>query len=566
MFRNGRRNGGAVWLAMASVAVIALAGAGFASGRAGGSGAGLAAASGLGQGGAAAAGPAAPEPQNVGNGIAVGRSYKNDVSRPLRDMPVIAPARRGNAEEENENPPLPINGHTDQDDPVVQRDFAPGKATAINAATVGVVFAGINQAGGCGNCAPPDTNGDVGPNHYMQAVNSAFAIYSKTGALLYGPAAVNSLWQGFGGACETRNDGDPVVLYDSIADRWLVSQFTVASPYDECIAVSTSGDPTGSYYRYAFQLSASGFPDYPKLAVWPDGYHMTVNWFAGGTTYAGPRPYAFDRAKMLVGQPATFLTTAAALGSSNNPMLPADLDGPTLPPAGQPDVYAQFGSPMSLWKFKVDFANPANASFAKSSTLAVAGFNALCATTRNCVKQPGVIQKLDGMGDRLMHRLSYRNMGGYQSLLASHSVRARGTWLAPVAGMRWYEIRNPAGAATIYQQGTYSPDTNSRWMGGLAMNKTGAIALGYSVSSGTVYPSIRVTGRVATDPLGTMPQGETSLFAGTGVQSGVNRWGDYSAMSVDPSDDCTFWYTQEFNNSRGWAWGTRIGSFKLPGC
>jgi hypothetical protein len=489
------------------------------------------------------------------------RSEKNDVTKALRDLPVIPPKQEGK-EHERENPPLATYGHVDQADPVVQTSAAPQP----NAFTGGVSFEGINQAGGCGNCAPPDTNGDVGPNHYVQTVNTSFAVWNKTGSKLYGPAAINTVWQGFGGACQTRNDGDPVMLYDSLADRWLISQFTATSPYYECIAISQTGDPTGAWYRYAFQLSTTDFPDYPKFGVWPDGYYMSANWFTNGTTYGGPRPFVFDRAKMLAGQPATLQTTSSALGSAVNPILPADLDGATLPPSGAPGLFLEYGSSLNVYKFAVNWTTPAASTWTRSATLSAAAYTTLCSNTRSCVPQKGTTTKVDGIGDRLMNRLVYRNMGGYESLLASHSVNA-GTRKVARAGMRWYEIRNPLGTPSIYQQGTYAPaDGLYRWMGSVAMDKVGDIALGYSASNGSNYPSIRYTARIPTDALGTMGQGEATLYQGTGSQSGVSRWGDYSNLSIDPVDGCTFWYTQEYNNSFGWAWGTRIGSFKVAGC
>ncbi len=502
--------------------------------------------------------------RKTGNKIIEGSSVQNDVSIPLRDMQPIPAINKG-PREEHENPPMPMIGHKDGKDPVVQKSI--GGADALAAATAGVTFEGINQAGGCGNCAPPDTNGDVGPNHYVQSVNSSFAIYSKTGTKLYGPAAVNTIWTGFGGACQTRNDGDPIVLYDSMAGRWLISQFTATSPYNECIAISQTNDPTGAWYRYAFQLSTTDFPDYPHFGIFPDGYYMSVNWFKSGTTYGGPRPYVFDRAKMLTGAAATFQTTAASLGSAIGPLQPADLDGPTQPAAGAPGLFLEYASPFNLYKFTVNWTTPSASTWAKSASLTSAAFTQLCATSRNCISQSGTSQKLDGIGDRLMFRLSYRKMATYESLLAVHSVRASGTNAKPVAGVRWYEIRNPFGAATIYQQGTYGPaDSISRWMGSIAMDKNGSIALGYSASGASLFPGIRYTGRLATDALGTMTQGEGIMYSGTGYQSGVNRWGDYSNLSVDPVDDCTFWFTTEYNNSKAWAWGTKIGSFKLPGC
>jgi hypothetical protein len=497
------------------------------------------------------------------NGIVVGSSYQNDLSPPLRDIKPI-PAYTGPQAPERENPPIPLAGHQDMPDPVVQHSFGLlGEAVVPNMPAPSTSWNGINQASGCGGCAPPDTNGDVGPNHYVQTVNSAFQIWNKSGASLYGPAAINTIWSGFGGPCQTRNDGDPVVLYDQLAGRWLMSQFTSAAPYNECIAISQTGDPTGAWYRYAFQLSTSNFPDYPHFGVWPDGYYMSVNQFNNGSTYAGPRPYVFDRAKMLLGQPATFQTTANALGSSVSPIHPADLDGAILPPAGTPNFFVRFGSSIGLYKFSVNWTNPAATTWTNSANLTAAGFTQLCTTTRNCIPQPSTTTRLDGIGDRFMHRLAYRRFSdGRESMVINHSVNAG----SGVAGVRWYEIRNPSTTPSIYQQGTYAPDSAYRWMGSIAMDKDGNMALGYSVSSSTVNPSIRYTGRLATDALGAMPQGETTLLAGTGRQVGVNRWGDYSSMSIDPSDDCTFWYTQEYNNSGAWAWSTRIGAFKFPSC
>jgi hypothetical protein len=526
-------------------------------------GAGLAANSGVSVGAPAAVAQEARGPIT----IIVGKSSHNDTSIPLRDIPAIPAKDLDKPALEKENPPLPMIGHVDGRDAVRQTKVVMGSSVAPLAATAGVTFEGINQAGGCGNCAPPDTNGDVGPNHYVQSVNSSFAIYSKTGTKLYGPAAINTIWSGFGGACQTRNDGDPIVLYDKQADRWMVSQFTAASPYNECIAISQTGDPTGAWHRYAFQLSTTDFPDYPHFGIMPAGYFMSVNWFKGASTYAGPRPYVFDRAKMLLGQPATFQTTSAALGSAIAPLQPADQDGATAPSNATTGLFLSYSSPFKLYKFNVNWATPASTTWTNSASVTPASFTALCATSRNCIPQSGTTQKLDGIGDRFMYRLVYRNMGTYESLLAVHSVRAGGTNAKPVAGVRWYEIRNPFGTPSIYQQGTFGPaDSVSRWMGSIAMDKNGSIALAYSASGSTTFPGIRYTGRLSTDALGTMGQGEGIMYAGTGYQSGVNRWGDYSNLSVDPVDDCTFWFTTEYNNSKGWAWGTKIGSFKLPGC
>ena len=515
----------------------------------------------------APAGPVVDAPQTaVGSqGIVVGQSYHNDVSPQLRDLTPQLGSPSGAPRLDVERP-LPANGRVDQADSAVQRSFQP--FAGLNAPGPNIPaplsgWEGINAAGSGCNCAPPDTNGDVSLTQYVQTVNTAFAVYSKAGATLLTPRNINTVWSGFGGACETRNDGDPVVLYDPIADRWLLSQFTSAAPYNECVAISTTADATGTWNRYAFQLSATDFPDYPHFGVWPDGYYMSVNWFSGGRTYAGPRPYVFDRAKMLAGQPATFQTTSAALGSAVNPLQPADLDGATQPPSGEANVFTEFGSTLKLFKFHVDWTTPANTTWGQSASVAVAGFTALAS---NSIVQPGTSTKLDSLGDRLMYRAAYRNMGTYETLVLNHSVNVGTSKRSVQGGVRWYEVRNPAGTASLYQQGTYAPDTKNRWMGSIAMDKLGDIGLGYSVSSSTVYPGLRYTGRLAADPLGTMPQGEGTFYTGVGVQSGVSRWGDYSNMSIDPSDNCTFWFTSEYNNNGGFNWSTRIGTFKFAGC
>ncbi len=485
----------------------------------------------------------------------VGRSVMNDVSLPLRDIKPLAPKPWTSIREmpERESP----NGKAAPpvEDPAVQKSFGPN-ALAMPAPTQN--FAGVGNRDGV---YPPDTNGDVGPNHFVQWVNLSFQIWNKSGVSLYGPASGNTLWSGFGGPCQTANDGDPVVLYDPIADRWLMSQFTASNPYGECIAISTTPDPTGSYYRYFFQFSTTVFYDYPHLGVWPDGYYMGANRFT--STYQGGAAVVFDRAKMLLGQPANYqsFNTSTTYGT----LLPSDLDGSTLPPAGSPDYFASKGSTsLYLFKFHVDWTTPANSTLTGPTSLPVAAYNQLCPTTRGCVSQPSTTVKLDGLGDRLMHRFAYRNFGDHEALVANHGVNVTGSQ----AGVRWYEIRSPNSSPVIYQQGTYAPDTTSRWLGSAAMDRSGDIALGYSASSTSVFPSIRYTGRLVSDPLGSLPQGEATLIGGSGSQTGTaNRWGDYANMTVDPVDDCTFWFTTEYMATTGTAsWSTRIGSFKFPSC
>ena len=499
----------------------------------------------------------------------VSAAAHHDVSPPLRSLRAA---------------PEPVGGHhaypakhlprTAPESGVASpRTAAPLAPIAPSAPTAGVNFDGIGQGiGGFSvNSAPPDTAGDVGPNHYVQVVNSAFAVFDKsTGALLYGPMPTNTLWSGFGGGCETNNDGDGAAIWDPMADRWMIEQFSVTgangttTPFLLCVAVSQTPDPTGAYYRYSFGYT--GFPDYPKLGVWPDGYYATFNMFnAAGTTFLGAKACAFDRANMLAGQAATqqcFDTTTAGAG-----LLPADLDGARLPPVGSPEYLVALGASansLAYWDFHVDWTTPANSTFTGPTTLATAAFSQPCGSTGTCIPQSGTSQQLDSLADRLMYRLAYRNFGDHEALVVNHTVTAGSS-----VGARWYELRPGASYdLSVFQQGTYAPDSSYRWMGSIAMDQSGDIALGFSVSSSTTKPSIHYTGRLAGDALGGMTQGENTMVTGTGSQStNLSRWGDYSAMTVDPVDDCTFWYTNEFLRSNGTInWNTRIGSFKFPSC
>jgi hypothetical protein len=440
-------------------------------------------------------------------------------------------------------------------------------------------FAGVGQGdyGFSDRYAPPDTNGAVGATQYVQWVNVNLAVFDKaTGAIKPGfPVAGNAIWAGFGGGCETNNDGDPIVQYDKLANRWILTQFSVSTtPYLQCVAISQTNDATGAYYRYAFSYGNTQFNDYPKLGVWPDGYYVSYNIFNNAQTFAGAKVCAFDRAKMLLGDP-TATQQCFQLSTSYGGLLPSDLDGVTAPPAGSPDYFVAFGSnSLNLWKFHVDWANPANTSLAGPTNIPVAAFTTACNGGGTCIPQPNTAQKLDSLGDRLMYRLAYRKFTDHESLVVNHSVAVGSTKRNRVTSVRWYELRNPAGSTiaagtpVVYQQGTLSTaDGTHRWMGSIAQDKQGNMALGYSASSSSVKPSIRYTGRLATDALGTM-QAETSIIAGAGSQlQNLSRWGDYSAMTVDPVDDCTFWYTSEYLKANGtFNWSTWVTSFKFPGC
>ncbi len=445
-------------------------------------------------------------------------------------------------------------------------------------------FAGLSFDGSY----PPDTNGDVGPNHYVQLVNVEIGIYSKTGTALatFFFGSLFSVNGGTGTPCDSNayNNGDLIVLYDATVDRWLVSDFAWSNPngpFYECIAVSKSSDPVlGGWWLYA--LPGADQPgdtnnllnDYPKLGVWADGYYMSANLFDASDNFRGVRVWALNRNNMISGAGMNHLYFT--LSSSYYNLLPGNLRGSTLPPTGEPAFFAsvdQSTSTLHLWKFHVDWITPSNSTFKGPTDMAVASFAMPCnaANIFNCVPQPGVPSSnyLDSLGDRLMMQLQYRNINGTESLWANHTVAASANSGFPT-GIRWYEIRNPNGTPSVFQQGTYQPnDSNYRWMGSLAVDGFGNMALGYSVSSSSMYPAIRYAGRLASDTLGTLPQAETTLIQGSGAQSincggsPCNRWGDYSAMTIDPTDDCTFWYTNEYYAITGGSWQTQIGSFRL---
>ncbi len=439
-------------------------------------------------------------------------------------------------------------------DPVLQNQMSGNRSTA----TVGQNFAGQINASGV---APPDTDGDVGLNHYMQMVNLSMQIWDKNGNSLYGPVPSSTLWDGFEGPWTGTNDGDPIVLYDEYSDRWIATQFSLpdypSGPFYELIAVSQTGDPTGAWYRYAYEFTE--MPDYPKFGVWPDGYYMTINRFAmPSSSWAGAGICIFDRASMINGvpnPPAVIFYLGTEYGGS---FLPSDVDGATLPPDGSPNYLMNLGTnSLSLWEAAADWVTPGNSSITYVGSIAVQPYSYSGIT----INQPGTSQTLDALASRLMYRLQYRNFGSHQVMMANHTVNADGNGQA---GVRWYELRNTGSGWGIHQQGTFAPDDgDNRWMGSVAMNGNGDIGLGYSVSSTSTYPSIRFAGQLASESgTGILDVVETSIVEGTTSQTGVDRWGDYSMMSVDPSDDETFWYTTEYSNG-GWNWQTQIASFSF---
>jgi hypothetical protein len=375
-----------------------------------------------------------------------------------------------------------------------------------------------------------------------------------------GPVLGKTLWAGFGGPCANKNNGDIIAQYDKLQNVWVMTQFAVAGgpPYYQCLAVSTSSDATGTYHRYAFRLP-DFFPDYPKLGVWPDGYYMTWNLLnqTNKFVFVAPLVCAFDRNSIIAGTAATM--QCFQLSSAYSSLLPSDLDGSTQPPAGSPDYLIDLDvNSLDLWQFHVDFARPANSAISGPVSLAVAPFTEACGGNV-CIPQSGTTQHLDSLGDRLMYRFAYRNFGDHESLVVSHAV-------GKPSAIRWYELRDPGGSPFIYQQGTFAPDLNWRWMPSVAMDNVGDLALGFSMSSPKMHPSIRYAGRQPGDALGTLSNGN-NVMSGPASQQGSNRWGDYSSMAVDPVDDCTFWYTNEYVPTLGdFNWHTRIAAFKFAGC
>lgn len=524
----------------------------------------------------ATASPVAQDAEVVATYRGLSPVVQFDVSPPLRDMKPAEMDFHSSLEILDDRATGLEGPYGPQDvDPLVQQFNGPNLIPSP--------LVSFNGPAGTG-ATPPDPVGDVGPNHYVAMSNLSFAIYDKSGTLLFGPVANNTLWAGFGGDCQTDNSGDPIVVHDQIADRWILTQFTASGPtYFNCIAVSTTSDPTGSYFRYAVD-TGTNFPDYPKYGVWSDGYYISTREFAGAG-FAGVGAYALNRAELISGDPTpTIISFLVPPGVTpynvGDGLLPADLDGSTLPPTGSPEYFVgsmDNGGPYSapqdaltLWKFTTNWTTPAASTFVLANTIPIAAYDTVypCSpTSRACLPQPGTTVKIDILSyrQRPTWRLAYRNFGTHESLVTNQSVEA----VTNRAGIRWWEIRSPNTSPVIFQEGTYSPDATHRWMGSIAMDQAGNMALGYSASnSSSVFPSLWYTGRLAGDPLGTMPQGEGVIHNGTGSQtSSGNRWGDYTSMNVDPVDDCTFWYINEYYPTTSVSgWVLRIGAFKFPSC
>jgi hypothetical protein len=534
-----------------------------------------------------------------------GKSAGFAVSRNVRDLPSLRPDPDSPlpAEWIRDNERLPRSNGTfpnvSTPDGALQGNAAPFSASPAMPSP-SATFAGISAddaAGVAGRFAPPDTVGDVGPNHYVQAVNTVLRIFDKSGAALTPVVSLGAFFGPLGSGCNGQF-GDPVVLYDSLADRWLISQFGLPNgfnpPFHQCIAISQTPDPTGAFYLYDF-LMPNKVNDYPHFGVWPDGYYMSDNQFAvGGGAYAGAGLLAFDRVKMLAGDATAgyIYFDYAPIDPNAGGMLPSDLDGLTPPPPGTPNLFLEFradefGDPndaLRIYEFHADFAVPANSTLTVRPDLVVASFDARSPAGRAAVEQPPpatTSDYVDAIADRMMFRVAYRTLaGGVQSFVANWTVNVSGVNPTSAAtyqaGVRFTELRRDPGTGdvTIQNQVTYAPGSNNGasgrnlWMGSAAQDYQGNSTVAFSASSTTLMPSLMWAGRLAGDPANTLNQGEATVFAGTGVQQGSSsRWGDYSALTVDPSDDCTFFYTQEYYANNGsFDWATRVGKFAYPGC
>lgn len=517
------------------------------------------------------------------------KAVRRAVSPPLSQIAPMPPASRRLVPDEDRmllHRPVAATGH---DTPL---QGSPDAASLVGLTALST-NSGLNIIGvgtGFGSftdtVSVPDTNGAAGPTQFVQFVNDSFEVFDKSnGNPLLGPMGGNTLWNALGATCSSAQHFDEIAQFDKLASRWVMMMPAgTANPPTLCVAVSKTSDAvSGGWNLYAFPVPTSTScnstcgPDYPKLAVWWDAYYLSYNEDGAGGAFKGAAACALDRNSMLAGSPATmqcFMDTPTTFGA----LLPADVDGTTAPPANSPEYFLDFNSvdhSLDLWQFHVDWITPANSTFTSTKIPVTPPFIEPCSetvveityTTGDCIPQAGTSVMLDSYGDRLMYRLAYRNFGDHEALVANHTVQ-----VAPGSnptGLRWYELRNTGTGFEIYQQGTYAPDSSYRWMGSIAMDGAGDIALGYSVSDGTMSPSIRYSGRVPSDAPGQM-ESEIDVLTAAGItpasQTSTFHWADYSSMAIDPTDDCTFWYTTEYMPATGSNWATRIASFSFPSC
>lgn len=498
--------------------------------------------------------PGSDQPQRL-----VAPAAQHDTSAALRTLPPLHPPPRPvtrDDEEEDHAPGAEERRRQRENAEPVEDTVAQTEAGTAAAPPVSANFEGLGAGFPTGVYSyPPDVAAAVGTTQVAEVVNSSFAVFSKTGTKLYGPVTTNTIFSGFGGQCEARNDGDATIRFDGMANRWVLTQFSYfTSPYGVCVAVSATADATGSWHRYFFTTPVP--PDAPKLGIWPDAYYVTINAFYD-PNFAPV--CALDRAKMLLGQPATW--QCLFTNHSGPAPFPADMDGTNPPPAGAPHLTIGPGTPtndgMQFYKFHVDWTTPANSTLTGPINVPVAPWN-----HPFTVPQPGTSNTVAAQPSN--YRLAYRNLGDHESFVYSHAVEVNG-----LSAARWYEFRLSSGDPTVFQQGTYAPaDGVHRWMSTTAMDGAGNIAVGYNAGNGTTLsPGLRFAGRLASDPAGQLSQGEGTIITGHGAQTGTSRWGDYATMNVDPTDDCTFWFAGEYiNEVTSFGWRTRIASFRFPTC
>lgn len=510
------------------------------------------------------------EPLSKGTFRFAAPAVQFDVSPPLRSMPIKPPPDQNFGD---------FFGVLMVDPDPAVKGFGPQTPDAAVQPFLGPLTVPPpiqNFTVGTGTANPPDPNGDVGPNHYVRMANASFQIFNKTGTSLFGPANINTLFTGFGGDCEFENAGDPIVLYDQLADRWLLTQFSNSTGpgFFNCVALSTSGDPTGTYFRWAFPTGT--FPDYPKYGIWPGAYMISTREVNAGLIGA----YAIDRDQMIAGNPSPVVIsfTVPVNEFSGDGLLPTDLDGDTLPPdpdtawyIGAMDDGGPYGATqdaLTIWEFNWDFDTPANSSFEVVDVVPIAPYDTIYPCNgRSCIPQPPPLGAVDILSyrQRPINRAAYRNFGSYQSIVTNQSVEA----VEELGGTRWWELRNPGPNTVLYQDSTFAPgvtDNIHRWMASIAQDSAGNLGMGYSAAGVTLFPSVRYTGRLESDELNTM-RGEGVIFdGGGGHTAGTRRWGDYTSINIDPVDDCTFWYINEYFATSGTQWTLRAGSFKFPEC
>ncbi len=492
------------------------------------------------------------------------------------------------ADEAQDNQPAETDSQPPREEPLVSpagaaiEQRAEGKRDAArmveNFDGLGATFVG--PAGDMKSRSPSDNSLAIGPDHIVQIVNSRMAIFTKkgkkfdtTGKPIYGPVVTNAIFAGFGGQCEHRSSGDAVVRYDQLAGRWLFvlpifqrPPDNPKGPYSMCYAVSQGPDPQGPYYRYEFKRDL--FPDYPRPAIWPDGYYIPTS---TGDTVIQKHACVADRTKMLAGLPATEQCVIVdGAGFLNN----ADIDGQQLPPAGAPNILMAAGGSqlrkqfaddgIYTYQMHVDWVDPTKTTLSAPVKIPVAPYHYLCdGQLTKCVPQPGTETRLDAQGDKLMQRLVNRRIGKQESIVGLHSIDTQ----ANTAGVRWYEFRlDHQRAPFLYQQGTFAPDGAYRWMGSIAMNSRGDIGMGYSYAAVGGFVGQRFTGRLRKDPKGQMTLKENILAAGEAAQTNTLRWEDYTTTAVDPSDDCTLWYVGDYVKANALSYSTRIGAFRIGKC